>query len=778
VLTNKKFFEAKHHMKKRITIICGGPSAERGISLNSARSLYDNLDWNKYEISLVYINPKLEAFEISSEQIYSNTPLDFDFKLHKRGNKLDADDLAKVLKKADLIFPVIHGIYGEDGQLQRFLEAHDIPYAGSRPDALKNTADKFICQKILKENGFYTISSHLIRKGEPIPSLVPSKYVAKPLHGGSSIGVQYFESETDLKDKLEELFAIEEEAIIEPFCEGTEFTVIVLENDEKQPVALLPTEIELKMDPFFSYRKKYLPSDETRYYTPARFNDQSMSRIRKEAERAFKCLGMKDFARLDGWLLKDGTIWFSDVNGISGMEQNSFIFQQAAVLGLSHRQLLDYIIDKKIDPADKKGKEDIPVIFGGDTTEKQVSLMSGTNVYVKLKSSDNYNPIPILKTTRNKNYRIPHFMCLHHTVEEIEEKIGLFNEPHYLENLQNELEDIYLALKIEKDSLDEQLFLPTETTLEQIAEKFKFLFIALHGGEGEDGTIQAKLDKLRLPYNGSGAACSKICMDKMQTGEIITEAKIHAIGTARKKIVKLDADPEKIWKELMETGFSSSLILKPNSDGCSAGVIRIDNHDEFSSVINYFRSDKTFIPEGTIHKMHGRIELPKHKLKEILVEEYIFTDKPIIRDNEIDWKKVNGLIEVTIGLYGPKDDLKIFFPSQTISLQETLSLEEKFMGGTGINLTPPPDTFVNPQTIKTARSSIKKLAELLNVEGYGRIDTFMDINTGDLTIIEVNTLPALTPSTVIFNQAIKNDPPMMPLKFLEKIIEIGKKRFS
>ncbi len=765
-------------MKKRIAIICGGPSAERGISLNSARSLYDNLDWDKYEISLIYINPKLEAYPISAQQIYSNTPLDFDFKLQYSGQVMSQPELIKTLRKADLVFPVIHGLYGEDGQLQTFLEGNGITYAGSEPDALKNTADKHLCQEILKKNGFFTLPNYPLKKGEPVPKLIPAKYVAKPLHGGSSIGIQYFETEAQLTSKLDELFSFEPEAIIEPFCEGTEFTIIVLENSEGKPVALLPTEIELKIDPFFSYRKKYLPSSETRYYTPARFPDQTISLIRKESEKAFRCLKMKDFARLDGWLRSDGTIWFSDINGISGMEQNSFIFQQAAILGLSHRQLLDYIINKKIDPHRIDNQEKIPVIFGGDTTEKQVSLMSGTNVYIKLKSSGKYEPVPVLKTTEGKIYRIPHFMCLHHTVEEIEEKIRLFGEPDYLDNLSAKTNPIYKELKIDTADLEEKLFVPAETGIEEIAAKYKFLFIALHGGTGEDGTLQTKLDKLMLPYNGPGAICSKICMDKFLTGKIIDDAAIPGISTAKKKMISLSEDPHKTWNELQDEGYSCSLILKPNADGCSAGVIRVDDRDEFLTVTGYFRSDKPFIPEGTVHKSHGRIELPRNKPSEILIEEYIFTDKAVIKGNEINWRKVNNLIEVTVGVYGEKNDIKVFLPSQTIASQDTLSLEEKFMGGTGINLTPPPEKYVNPETITIARNFIKRLAELLNIEGYARIDTFMNIRTGELVIIEVNTLPGLTPSTVIFHQAIKNDPPMMPLQFIEKIIEIGKRRFT
>jgi D-alanine--D-alanine ligase len=767
-------------MKRKIAIICGGPSAERGISLNSARSLYDNLDWDKYDISIIYINPNLEAYPISAQRIYSNTPLDFDYKLYHEGQALDQNNLIAELKKVDLVFPVIHGIYGEDGQLQTFLEDNDIKYLGSGPEALQNTADKYLCQKILKENGFYTLPSHVIKKGEPLPQLIPAKYVAKPLHGGSSIGIQYFETENELLSKLDELFYYEPEAIIEPFCEGTEFTVIVLENSAGKPAALFPTEIEMHHDQFFSYRKKYLPTSETRYYTPARFDDSTIEIIQKEAEKAFNCLGMKDFARLDGWLLKDGTIWFSDINGISGMEQNSFIFQQASLLGLSHRQLLDYIINKKIDLQTKKEivKEDLPIIFGGDTTEREVSLMSGTNVYIKLKSSDKYRPVPLLKTTDNKIYQIPHFLCLHHTVEEIEEKIRLLEQPGYLDTIFPKFDSLYEKLGINIKDLEEKIFPPVETTIAEIALKYKFLFIALHGGEGEDGTLQKQLDHLMLPYNGPGAECSRLCMDKFETGKLIEKAGIEGISTARKMIINRDDQAENIWQRLQDEGYSSSLILKPNSDGCSSGVIRVDDKEEFLKAINYFRSDKKYIPEKAIHKRHGRIELPKIKPDHVLVEECIFTDKAVIKDQEINWRKINSIIEVTVGVFGEKENLQAFLPSQTIVTDEILSLEEKFMGGTGINLTPPPEKHVNHDAVKIAQLRIKKIAELFGIEGYSRIDTFMNIKTGDLIIIEINTLPALTASTVIFHQAIKNDALMMPLQFIEKIIEIGKKRFE
>lgn len=764
---------------KKIAIICGGPSAERGISLNSARSLYDNLDRAKYEVSIIYFNPRLEPYTISEAQIYSNTPLDFDYKLGHFSKSLSSEELAKKLQSVDLVFPVIHGTFGEDGKLQTMLEKMGVSYVGSGPEACHNTADKHLCQQILKKNGFYTVEDWVVKKGDRLPDLKPGKYVVKPLHGGSSLGVSYFETIPELGQKIQHVFEHEDEAIIEPFCEGQEFTIIVLQNAESKPVALLPTEIEFAQDRFFDYRKKYLASVDVRYHTPARYSEKTIEHIRTEAERAFTCLGMKDFARFDGWLLPDGQIWFSDVNAISGMEQNSFIFQQAALFGLSHRQLLDYIMYKKIDQSLTTEKRlEIPVIFGGNTAERQVSVMSGTNVWIKLKSSKKYKPVPLFLSFEQKIYSIPHFLCLHHTVEEIEEKIMLLQEEKFLERLKSLQKPILENLQIEEGSVDEPLFVPQNLTLHQVAQKYAFLFLGLHGGAGENGSLQKKLEILKLPYNGPGSACSQLCMDKFETGKVIEKAEISGVTVARKKIIAVNDKPEVVWQNLQKEGFSTSLILKPRADGCSAGVIRINSLQQLERAMLYFQKGYTCIPEKAIHESHGRIDLPHEKLTEILVEDFISTDKISLKDLEIQWQSVNDFIEVTIGVFGGKGKLEVMYPSQTIASQEVLSLEEKFMGGTGINLTPPPKEFVNPEAIENARKKIKKVAEVLGIEGYSRIDTFMNKKTGDLIIIEANTLPGLTPSTVIYHQALAHTPSMNPLQFLEKIIEIGKKRYQ
>src|SRR5262245_63642919 len=111
----------------RIALILGGPSKERGISLNSARSVADHLDGQGVELAeLVYFDSGVQPFAISRSLLYSNTPSDFDFKLSRISAPLDRGELAERLRSVDIAFPAIHGAFGEDGRLQTLLEELEV----------------------------------------------------------------------------------------------------------------------------------------------------------------------------------------------------------------------------------------------------------------------------------------------------------------------------------------------------------------------------------------------------------------------------------------------------------------------------------------------------------------------------------------------------------------------------------------------------------------------------------------------------------------------------
>lgn len=134
--------------------------------------------------------------------------------------------------------------------------------------------------------------------------------------------------------------------VVQPFAQGVEFTIIVLENRFGLPVSLIPTEIEAdySQHQIFDYHRKYLPTRRVAFHCPPRFPKDTIETIQLQAEQLFALFGMRDFARFDGWSMPGGKIWFSDFNPISGMEQNSFLFQQAPRVGLSHRDTLRLIL--------------------------------------------------------------------------------------------------------------------------------------------------------------------------------------------------------------------------------------------------------------------------------------------------------------------------------------------------------------------------------------------------------------------------------------------------
>jgi len=147
----------------KIALLTGGPSLERGISLNSARSVLDHLGSDEIEIIPIYFDNKKKAYKISRAQLYSNNPSDFDFKLAEDASLLSKESLIKTLKSTDIVFIAMHGPFGEDGEIQAFLEKNKIPFVGSSSLSCKKAFDKYNANKIINNNGFYVLPSALLK---------------------------------------------------------------------------------------------------------------------------------------------------------------------------------------------------------------------------------------------------------------------------------------------------------------------------------------------------------------------------------------------------------------------------------------------------------------------------------------------------------------------------------------------------------------------------------------------------------------------------------------
>lgn len=793
--------------KFTIGLVCGGPSLERGISLNSARSVMDHLISETIEIIPIYFDIRRKPYKISKAQLYSNTPADFDFKLTQTAASLHEAALVKLLKTVDIVFPVIHGPFGEDGEIQRFLEKYSIPFVGSGEKSCKKAFDKFKANEFIGQHGFFTLPSVALKIYRSDHARILKKFfheykiaraVVKPASGGSSIGVFSVSTVQEALEKANLLFSkrMDTRVVVEPFATGVEFTVVILENRFGLPVALLPTEIETDYTEhqIFDFRKKYLPTRRVTWHCPPRFAAAIIEKIQTQAEQLFALFGMHDVGRFDGWVLPDGNIWFCDFNPISGMEQNSFLFQQASRIGMTHTDVLRFIVKRACDrygvrfsAPDIRFRNDtvsknltprkkVHIVMGGNNSERQVSLMSGTNVWLKLRRSKAYKPQPYLLDSSGNVWRLPYQLCFNHTVEEIAENCENYqNAKTKLSEFEMRIR-LRLGLREGKDA--EEFFEPEKLTFKKCIKNSDFIFIALHGGDGENGTIQKMLRAEGVPFNGSDEKVSRLCMDKWNASNAIHALGISGVRAVPGKVFAVDlllrysdADIRRFWRKIRKELGAKTLIVKPRADGCSTGVFHLRSSREVKKYLQFVSRGVPCIPKYTFQGQSDIIEMPTDMPRDLLFEKFIETDVLRVRTNTLKHYHRTGWIEITVGVIEMDGTLRSLNPSITVAEGEVLTVEEKFQGGTGVNITPPPGDIIGLKALQKIKHLIEELAQKIGIRGYARIDAFVHMQTGDVLIIEINTLPGLTPSTALYHQGLAEIPPLFPRELLELLIK-------
>ena len=585
--------------------------------------------------------------------------------------------------------------------------------------------------------------------------------------------------------------------LVEGFIRGKEFSCIVVQDADGKPVALPPTEI-VKGNEVFDYRSKYLPGL-SRKITPIDLPEEQIEQIRQECVRLFDAFGFNVYARLDGFVGEDGTIFLNDPNTTSGMLPSSFFFHQAAEIGLNPSQFLTYIIRTSLAERIKSGKNvmeltsqleeldrtitvkrtaqhnkmKVGVIMGGYSSERHISVESGRNIYEKLASSTKYEPVPIFLTGSSNDYRlyeIPVNIMLKDNADDIREKILFYENGGHahpvLEKIRNEAENITatFAGHVLRD--------PQQVTFSQLANLVDAVFIALHGRPGEDGALQSKLEEFGIPYNGSGIASSQVTINKYDTNEILRG---HGMKVAHHALVS-----KAEWKrnpidfyEKVEVNFDYPFIAKPSDDGCSSAVKKIKSRDELVAFTNLiFREQEELLADhARTLSLNYKEEFPR---KEVFLIESLITAEGAKHFLEI----TGGLL--TKFLPDGKVSYEVFEASEALAVGEVLSLEEKFLAGEGQNITPAryaQDPEKRQEISDKVKADLLKVARILNIEGYARIDAFVRVLENDeveTIIIEVNSLPGMTPATCIFHQTAING--YKPYDFIDKILQYGMER--
>lgn len=581
----------------------------------------------------------------------------------------------------------------------------------------------------------------------------------------------------------------EESVLLESFIEGKEFSCIVIQNEE-EVIALPPTQI-VKRTSLFDYRSKYLPGM-SRKITPIDIPSNQIEEIREACKTLFNALHFNVYARLDGFITESGEIFLNDPNTTSGMLPSSFFFHQAAEIGLNPSQFLTYLIrtslvervktgkntfaiksllhnlDTEIEKVQTQDKEKIKVgvFMGGFSSERHISVESGRNIFEKLASSSKYEPIPIFLSGSESTHRLhilPINVMLKDNADDIKEKVYSTLPTHeIIEKISNE------ALSITQKYAGNPIRKPIEISYKNLSTHVDAVFIALHGRPGEDGAVQLELDKLNIPYNGSGTASSSVTINKFETNKILRENGVlvanHLLLLEEKWI-----ENEANCLAEIEQNLTFPLIAKPADDGCSSAVKKINNQAELVAFIRLmFRtSEELMEQEANLLKLSANEEFPQKQA--VLLEELISSNG------------ANHFIEITGGLLTKQKndeiEFEIFEPSEALASGDILSLEEKFLAGEGQNITPArfdKNPLLQEKISIQVRAELKRVAQIMNIEGYARIDAFVRIYENEKVetlIIEINSLPGMTPATCIFHQCAINQ--YKPYDFIDAILTYG-----
>lgn len=234
----------------------------------------------------------------------------------------------------DLVFNMIHGTFGEDGELQDVLDRMGVPYTGEGAVGSRLAFDKILSKQKFDEADVPTSRWAVLKSGEPVPWEVP--YVLKAPRQGSSVGVHIVKDAASAGPALADCLALDHEVLLEEFFPGRELTVGILGDEALPIVEIVPHE------GFYDYEHKYTKGASD-YFVPADIGEENTRAVQKAALAAHRALGLEVYSRVDVLLAKDGSLNVLEINTIPGMTETSLLPKAAGVVGLSFPELCDRI---------------------------------------------------------------------------------------------------------------------------------------------------------------------------------------------------------------------------------------------------------------------------------------------------------------------------------------------------------------------------------------------------------------------------------------------------
>ena len=336
----------------RLGVVFGGRSVEHEVSVVSAMDVLREADTERFEPVPFGVTGEgrwLTPAE-TRRRLERDEPL---FEKRMEGDApglLHRPEVLDELRSVDVVFPLVHGVNGEDGTLQGMLEMFGIPYAGCGVEASAIGMDKAVQKRLFADAGL-RVAKHLVvfeqvwaRERDAVAATIERMgYPAfvKPSNGGSSVGVSKVRSREDLGEALRVAFDMDRKAVIEETIAGREIDCGVLGNED---VAASPVGEVIAAGEFYDYRAKYL-DDSAQIVAPAELPDRTAAHVQECAIAAFKAIDGEGFARVDLFLAEDGEPVVNEINTLPGFRPVSMFPRLWDVAGVGYTALISRIVD-------------------------------------------------------------------------------------------------------------------------------------------------------------------------------------------------------------------------------------------------------------------------------------------------------------------------------------------------------------------------------------------------------------------------------------------------
>ena len=328
----------------------GGRSSEHEISLASARSVLENLDPEKYQAVTVAIDRKGQWQLGGGEQrsLTQGRPAET--------LPVPTASVPATLADVDVVFPILHGPFGEDGTVQGLLELADVPYVGAGVAASALCMDKDLFKSVMRDHDIPVTRNVSVREGDAIENPFGYPVFVKPARLGSSVGISKAFSPDELDEAVAVAFRHDEKVLIEEFVPGVEVECSVLGN--RNPIASLPGEIEahgFEGADWYDFSAKYEEGGMD-LIVPPRISPEAIARVQELAVRSFVASECEGMARVDFFVRESGDVVVNELNTIPGFTATSVYAKLFDASGISYPELLRRLIELAVERHERRAQ--------------------------------------------------------------------------------------------------------------------------------------------------------------------------------------------------------------------------------------------------------------------------------------------------------------------------------------------------------------------------------------------------------------------------------------